>query len=396
MDLASEMPKTRVDLSPSERRRGVIFLALTVGLLMLSLQIQMSVNHNFVVDEMQLEAYQQGVLEGLRESCGILALAVLAILAAVSEPIVGMFMLMLFGIGLGAYAFVPNYGTLIAASMTWSIGFHVWIPIPNSMALALADPGQAGRRLGQIRSAGAVGAGVGLVGALILNRCNVNIRTLFLIAGVVAIAAAVCCAMIPRNIKVPGQRFVFRKAYWRFYLLQFLEGWRKQIFVAFAGFLLVKRYNTTLETMLIMGLTVKAISWITSPLIGRVIDKIGERKVLATYYSALTTCFIGYAVITDPNALYILYVIDHSLFAFAMALTTYVNRIAPPEDHTPTLSMGVAFNHIAATLTPVVGGLLWKTMGYNWVFWLGAIVGVISAGVSLVIPKHVPESTSRR
>ena len=35
-------------------------------------------------------------------------------------------------------------------------------------------------------------------------------------------------------------------------------------------------------------------------------------------------------------------------------MTTYVNRIAPRSEHTPTLSMGVAANHVAAVTMPLV------------------------------------------
>jgi hypothetical protein len=43
---------------------------------------------------------------------------------------------------------------------------------------------------------------------------------------------------------------------------------------------------------------------------------------------------------------YAIFVLDGAFFVFAVGLTTYVSRIAPASEHTPTLSMGVAMNHV--------------------------------------------------
>ena len=378
-----ESPEVR-----KQRTRGLFFLGLVVGCVGFAVALQMAANSNFVAEEMGLDGFHQGVLETFREVCGITALGLLAVLAGLAEPRVAAAMLMLFGVGLGSYAVVPDYFWLVIASMVWSQGMHVWMPLPQSMPLALAEPGRAGWRLGQIRAAGAVGAGVGLGLALILIYSKVKIRPLFLLAGGTAVLGAVACFGIPRRIKTPGPRLVFRRRYGLFYLLSFLEGWRKQIFVAFAGFLLVKRHGIPLTTMLWLWLAIRSIGWVASPVVGRVIDRLGERRVLMFYFAGLMLVFVGYAAIQNPVWLCVLYVIDSAFFVFAMALTTYVNRIAPENEHTQTLSMGVAMNHVAAVTMPLAGALLWKSVGYQWVFFLGAAVAAVSALVALRIPAR--------
>ena len=375
----------------AHRKRGLIFIGLAVAGVSFALSLQMGVNPNFVAqeEEMALTGAQQGFLEAARESCGILALVVLAVLAGLAEPLVGAAMLVLFAVGLGSYAFVPNYFWLIVASLVWSQGFHVWVPLPQSMTLALAEPGRAGYRLGQVRAAGAVGAALGLGAAFAMTWAGVRIRPLFLVAGVAGLLAAAACLGIPRQIKARRARFVLRRKYGLYYLLSFLEGWRKQIFVAFAGFLLVKMYHTPLMTMLLLAMAFQAVGWIASPLVGRLIDRIGERPVLVIYFAGLTVFFTGYALVSNVAVLYALYVVDSAFFVFAMALTTYVNRIAPPAEHTSTLSMGVAFNHVAAVIMPLVGALLWKHAGYQWVFALGAAAAALSIPAALLLPKHV-------
>ncbi|HEX2971381.1 MAG TPA: MFS transporter [Tepidisphaeraceae bacterium] len=341
----------------AQRRRGLFFVGLAAGAVGFAMTSQLALNANFVGTEMGLSGLQQGILETFRESCGIMALGLMALLTGLAEPLIGAGMLVLLGVGLSAYAFVGDYFWLIVSSLVWSQGLHTWMPLPNSMALALAEPGRAGRRLGQVTAAGAVGSATGLVVALVLHVWGgVTIRPLWLVAGAAALVGSVACLGIPRRTRTRGPRLVIRREYALYYLLSFLEGWRKQIFVAFAGFLLVKQQGTPLKTMLILWITAQGIGWIISPIVGRIIDRVGERPVLTAYYASLSLLFIGYAQIQNAYVLYGLFVADSVFFMCTMALTTYVNRIAPKSEHTATLSMGVAVNHVAAVTMPLVGG----------------------------------------
>jgi MFS family permease len=285
--------------SPIEhaRKRGLKFLCIASAAVGFALTLQIALNANFAVEEMNLSGFQQGLLEMFRESCGIFALGILALLAGLAESLIGAAVLVIFAVGLGSYCFVHDYFWLVIASLVWSQGLHVWMPLPNSMALALAEPGREGRSIGQIQAAGAAGAGLGLVCALALNATGVAIRPLYIVAGSAVLIASAACLYIPRQIRTEKPRLIIRREYGLYYLLNFLEGWRKQIFLAFAGFLLVKVYGTPLSTMLIMWIVVQAVGWFSSPVVGRLIDRIGERKILVFYYSFMTVCFLGYAFI---------------------------------------------------------------------------------------------------
>jgi len=382
-----------IPLEPGEhvayRRRAMFFLGVAVGAVGLAMAMQSGVNSNFVVDVMHLTGQQQGQLEAWRESCGITALAVLAMLAGLAEPLVGAGLLALMGVGLAACAYVPDFFWLVAASLVWSQGLHVWMPLPESMTLAMAEPGRQGHRLGQMRAAGAVGSAMGLVGAYVLRVwLDWEIPPMYLIAGGAVVLAAASCLAIPRKIRTPGPRFVLRRKYWLYYLLCFLDGWRKQIFIAFAGFLLVKKYGTDLETMLLLWMAVQAIGYVGSPFVGRLIDRVGERPVLVFYFSTLTLLFVGYGAIENKHVLYLLFILDSAMFTFVMALTMFANRLVQPGERTPTLSMGVAFNHVAAVIMPLLGGLIWRYAGFRWVFFLGASAAAASIVPALMVPRR--------
>lgn len=373
---------------------GLKLLCIASAAVGFTLTMQLALNANFAVQEMNLNGLQQGLLEMFRESCGIFALGVLAIFAGFAESLIAIAVLCLFAFGLSCYCFVHSYSWLVISSLTWSIGLHVWLPLPNSMGLALAEPGREGRSIGQLQAAGSAGAGLGLVCALLLTLIGVPIRPLYVVAGSASVIAAAACLYIPREIRSEKPKIVLRRKYGLYYLLCFLEGWRKQIFMAFAGYLLVKVYGTSLTTMIIMWIITQTVGLFTSRAVGRLIDRIGERKVLVFYYSFLTFCFLCYAFIKSKYFLYGIFLFDSALFVFAMALTTYVGRLAPQNEKTMTLSMGVAMNHISSVTMPLVGGIAWKYLGYQWTFLIGSFAAAASIFVAASIPQRLPAPAS--
>ena len=384
-------------LDAHARRRGLLFLALASALVGVALAIQSGLKENFLVEEIGVTAFQRGFVEAARELCGILALLVLAVLAGFAEPMVAIAMLMVTAVGFSGY-FFAGYGEftfLVIMSMIWSQGLHVWMPLPNSMAIAMAEPDRVGYRMGQVRGAGAAGYAIGLVLALLLTWLTVGMRPMYLVAAGVIVVGALFYLGIPRNIKTPGPRLVFKRRYFLYYVLCFLEGWRKQIFMCFAGFLLVKDHGTGLSTILLLRISVQAAGYFAFPIVGKIIDHLRERTILIFYYGCLTVFFIGYAFIPDKRVLYALFVVDNAFFVFAMSIETYVGRIAPKRELTPTLSMGVAVNHVAAVIMPLAGGILWYAFGYQYAFLLGALAAAVSVLIVAVwMPKKLAPATA--
>ena len=123
---------------------------------------------------------------------------------------------------------------------------------------------------------------------------------------------------------------------------------------------------------------------------GRYLDIIGERWVLSASYVLMALCFVGYAVVNNPYVLGAFLIGIYLLVTLSIGLSTYVNRIAPPAEHTATLSMGVAFNHVASVTMPFLGGILWATLGYRWAF----LVGIPAAVASIAIVQRLPGGRS--
>jgi predicted MFS family arabinose efflux permease len=361
-------------------------LLLTVFFADLGLGIQIASYPNFMVEQLAIRPEQLGILETVRETPGFILVFIAALTMHIAEPVLAAGALLLEAIGMSSVFFVVSVDTLILISFTWSLGLHTWMPLNQSIALALSDDTNRGMRLGQVRSTTSLAnlAGMGLVALL---AAPLGLRSVFLVAGAAIFVAALLVFRIPRDLRhVEKPRLVFKRKYGLYYALTFLEGSRKQVFITFAVFALVKVYGATVREVALAMVAVSVVNLVISPIVGRAIDRWGERRILTVNYVSLVFIFIGYAVVTYLPALFGLYILDGIIFTLSLAVTTYMDRIADRPDVMPTLSMGVTANHLAAIVIPVSGGLLWASYGYQLFFVAGAVI----VAVSLVVAQFVP------
>jgi predicted MFS family arabinose efflux permease len=238
--------------------------------------------------------------------------------------------------------------------------------------------------LGWIGGIGAAGALAGMlmvfavVGAL-------GLRGTFIPTGLIVLIGAAALLFTREQQVAPRTRLVVRKRYGIYYALTLLDGSRRQIFSTFAVFLLIKIYHLDVEH--ITGLLVfnSIVTTLVTPLAGRLLDRFGERRILALNYSCLIVLFASYALVHNIIVLGILYCIDNAFFAFSLGINSYLGRIASSEDLTPSLVMGSTVNHVAAVGVPVVGGLLWYSLGYQITFLAGAATCILSVAAALAI-----------
>ena len=182
--------------------------------------------------------------------------------------------------------------------------------------------------------------------------------------------------------KVSGEAaekgILIKRDYFLYYLLNFLQGCRKQMFITFAIFALVKVHGMPVKTTLVLAFVNQFLITLSAPILGRMVDRFGERIMLSASYIGLIFVFLGYGLIEHRPTLYVLYCIDNLIFFGSIALTTYIYKIAPQRDLKPTLSMGVTMNHVAAVIAPLVGGVVWHLFGYQIIFFAGSVLAFIS------------------
>ena len=340
--------------------------------------VQLTLFNNFVVVRLGIEPHELGYVEALREVPGFLNAFFIAVMIRAAPPLIAGVSLGVMGFGLMLYASVATVSALALYSVIWSIGFHCWIPLEQSFALSLSPAGDKGRWLGQLRSVHSVGMLL-TIAACIFLMPHLRYEGLFIAAGAATILGGAALLFIRRSTRIEGEKsFVLRRRYSLYYLLNFLQGCRKQMFITFAIFALVKVHGMPVETTMILVLINQSLITLTGPSLGRMIDRFGERVMLSASYLGLIFVFIGYAIVDHRPTLYVLYCIDNLIFFGSIALTTYIHKIAPREDLKPTISMGITMNHVAAVVAPLAGGVAWHFFGYQVIFFSGALLALIS------------------
>lgn len=125
--------------------------------------------------------------------------------------------------------------------------------------------------------------------------------------------------------------------------------------------------------------------WLFAAKIGKFIGKVGERAALRIEYIGLIIIFISYGLVENSSLAALLYIVDHLFFALAIAIKTYFQKIAQPEDIAASAGVSFSINHIAAVVIPALLGMLW-IMEPSWVFYIGAGFALCSLALALLIP----------
>src|SRR5262249_48702684 len=150
--------------------------------------------------------------------------------------------LLLTAVGIAATGLVPGYGLLIAVTVFWSVGFHLWVTVSPAITLALAKGQEGGRHLGRMSAVGSTATLAALGFAWVPQKGVPKEHSpFFFTPGGVCIrgAALLCISLSPHATGAPRARLIVRREYSLFYLLTFLEGCRRQIFSIFASFALI-------------------------------------------------------------------------------------------------------------------------------------------------------------
>ncbi len=370
-------------------RRPEVLLILMSAAMPLSFSTWQALLNNFAVERAAFTGVEIGILQSLREIPGFMAFAVVFVLLLMREQTLAYVALLLLGIGTALTGFFPSVIGLYATTLLMSLGFHYFETVRQSLALQWVDKAHAPHFLGRMI---AVGSFAGLVAfALIylgLEVGGLDMRWVYLLGGGLTVAVMVWAwALFPRFPATVEQRkhLLLRRRYWLYYALTFMSGARRQIFIVFAGFLMVEKFGFDAAQITLMFLANGAINVVVAPQIGKLIGRWGERRCLILEYLGLIAVFTGYAFVETPWVAVGLYIIDHMFFAMAIAIKTYFQKIADPADIAATAGIAFTINHIAAILIPAAFGFLW-IVSPPAVFLAGTAIAALSLGCACLVP----------
>ena len=389
-----------------------LLLILTAAAMPISFITWTTVINNFTVEHAAFTGREIGILQSLREVPGFLSFLVVYMLFLFNEQRLGLVTLGLLGLGTALTGYFPSVLGLYITTVIASVGFHYYETCNQSLSLQWLDKKTAPQMLGKIYGF----ASMAQVATLVLIFLAVMIlspdrgfnaiidggsfsaglpgyQMIFLVGGIVTLGIAIFCYIgFPLfEAKNPQKKsIVLRSRYWLYYALIFMSGARRQIFVVFAGFLMVEKFGYSVGQITLLFLINAAFNIWLAPVVGKMIGRIGERAALVIEYVGLIFVFTAYAFVENATWAAGLYLIDHMFFAMAIAIKTYFQKIADPADFAGTSSVSFTINHIVAVFLPAAFGLLWL-VSPQAVFLSGAAMAAISLLLAFNVPRHPEE-----
>jgi len=376
-------------MNPPQRKNPEYLLILLGVASTLAFSVWQVLLNNFAIEVAAFTGREIGILQSLREVPGFLAFTTVFVLLIFREQVFALLAIAVLGAGVALTGFLPSEYGLYFTTVLMSTGFHYFYTVQQSLTLQWIEKERTPEVMGRLSSASSIAALLAFAVVWAgMEYFGFGYRTLYLVAGGIALLlvfiAAVSFPFFPQ--KVPQRKhLLMRRRYWLYYALTFMSGARRQIFLVFAGFLMVEKFGFSAANIALLFLVNHLINAWVAPKIGRLIGRFGERSALTLEYAGLIFIFTAYAFVEWAPFAVVLYVLDHLLFAMAIAIRSYFQKIADPADIASTAGVSFTINHMAAVVIPVTFGIVWLHSP-SIVF----IAGAIMAALSLLLARMVP------
>ena len=375
-------------------RRPISLLFIMAVAMPIAFSVWSALLNNFVIQIADFDGSDIGLLHTVREVPGFLAIGVILIIMFLREQTLGLISLALLGVATALTAYFPSVSGLLIITLISSFGFHYFETVNQSLQLQWLPKEKAPQIIGWLVGAGSIATLIVYLGIIIgWQKLELSFNFIYLTSGGLTALIAILCLLFFPTFKTETKqitKLVLRRRYWLYYALQFLSGARRQIFVVFAGFMMVEKFGFEVHQLTALLLINLAMNIFVAPLFGHFIAHFGERRALIIEYLGLVFVFVAYGGIYlfDWGVVLAatLFVLDHLFFGLRMALKTYFQKISAPEDIAPTAAVAFTINHIAAVFLPVLLGILWL-ISPAIVFMVAALLAFLSFTLALLVPR---------
>jgi hypothetical protein len=386
--------------------RAIMLFVVISAFVGLSLALSDQILANYFKEAYDVGAQQRGLLEFPRELPGVLALfaiAAITFLGDIRMAIVSQFLSAGAILLLGFWR--PEFYIMCIILFIYSLGQHMYIALGDSVGLSLAESGNMGQIIGRFNG---VKVAFLMVGGVVtffgfkfgLFDFENPILVFILSAAAFAIAGVLLMSLFrmtntDKKASKVNSKFVFRREYLRYYVYCALYGGRKQIMIVFSPWVLIDLLGFKTDTMSILSVIGFGIGIFFIPAVGRLIDKLGVKKVMYIEAGAFIAVYLAYGFLSKyvnehivvltgvaMMLVYFLNIVDRMSAQFSMVRAIYMRKIAiVPEDVTPSLSLGMAIDHVVAIGGAYICGFIWEAWGPEYVF---LIAGALSLGNMIV------------
>ena len=391
------MGRLTMIFKPESKFRAFFLSVITVGL---AYGLYKGVIDNYLAEVVGMSGFDKGVSEFFRELPGLLLVFILAALYTFSAERIyrvgAMFML----IGMTAQAVVPASRVLVIMSIfVYSLGDHMQLGMRSTLSLQYSREGRGGEALGMQNAAQQVGTLAGflvIIAAFSLVKSPSRLYRTAFAASAVILGLGLAASLRMKGESVPDEnkrRFYFRRKYTKYYMLEVFYGARKQVFLTFGPYVLVLFYGANARVISALFALSAVCSFFASPLVGKIIDRLGYKIVMVsdTLILVVVCFFYGFAHHIFPrNVAFVVccmnYILDSVISLASMASNVYVQDISDsPEEVRATISTGVSVNHLITILIALFGGWIWEALGIETLFVLSAVLGLCNSAYAATI-----------
>lgn len=399
----SSGPALRVFLA-DPINRGIALLAIATLAFGFALAAQQNIVSNYFEQSLGLDGSQFGYITAIREVPGFLLIFVTALFFRLSLPHLTALALGVLAVGFGFFGVSSSFWSVAPWVIFSSAGYHTFLQTSSALSLSLVKETHSGRILGRMAAINQGGALIAMAVVFLVFQFDLlGYAAVFAVCGVAALIAAVAIFRFP-NLRdgevearaVRREPIVLRREYSRYYLLCILDGARQQIFFSFGLWVLVNHFALDVPVISLVLLAVAIVAMLTSQSVGRLLDRIGERRLLRYVNIAYIVALLGYGLIDNVVAAVTCYVLYSLIMPLSwMGSSTYLRKIAPHEDIAPSLAMGLTMQHAPAIIVPIAAGFILNFVGYQIPF----LIAVIFAALAIPVTQRLfpdQQKSSRR
>ena len=366
----------------------------------LSFGLYKGIIDNYLAEVAGMSEFDKGVSEFFRELPGLGIILVLAVFYTASAAKLYQIGAVIMLAGMAMQAMIPSTKVLvIMAIFIYSLGEHMQLGMRNTLTLEYAKEGKSGAALGRQNAVYQIGTLAGylvVIGIFFVlgNKTSLFKPIFWMSAAIILIGMLIAFRIKGESLPDKSKsRFYFHKKYTKYYMLELFYGARKQVFFTFGPYTLVLFYGASARAISILFAITSVCSYLASPIVGRIIDRIGYKVVMIsdTLILVIVCFFYGFAHHIFPMHIAFIiccanYVLDAVISLASMAANVYVQDLADNgEEVKATISTGLSVNHLVTILVALFGGWIWKTLGIETLFILSAVLGLCNSAYAATI-----------
>lgn len=387
---------------------AIVLIALGVG-------FSESVFSNYFKDAYDITAEQRGFIEIPRELPGVISIFIIASLARLGDLRITMISQFTSFIGILILGFTtPEFYVMTFFVFVYSLGQHVYLPLVDSIAMSITTSENLGTALGKFKGITTASSLVAAIVVFFGFRTGIfsfegEIKWIFILAALLFLLASITLNLLYVKAKeqnrVPEKpKLLVKKKYKYYYILAVMNGVQKQIVLVYSPWVIIEILGRGTDTTAILLIISSLCGIFFMPFIGRCIDKFGIKKMLYVDALSFILVYVSFAYIVYNLHIgvfsitgfacyvtFLVFIFDRMSWQMGIIRTMYLKTIVDDKsDILPTISFGVAIDHIVAIACSYLSGMIWVTYGPHVIFILAASLSLINLAVAKLVKIDEP------